>query len=862
MYFLSKYTTNKAQEVVKGFLTWDSNKGYEEARKLLAQRFGNPFRVAEAYKAKLRNWPQIVEGDSSSLQDFSDFLARCEGAMQSMKYMEELNSTRLLQEISKKLPLKSGSRWCRQAHDVLKKTERTVSFHDLVEFVREEADLANDPVFSPEALKGDRDKVPDRSRVKRSQGANSFVSFSSRTPPSESRGRSNAEQKPKQQSSCIFCGGNHLPHKCGELSRKSIDERLALVRSKGLCFGCLKRGHQSKNCRARLNCEKCGKQHPTPLHDPTYKERSVNQNTPESSRSDSAHSHQASSEVANDDRDSNLNVSVCSAISGRDMVTNSLIIPVYVFRKGHPELKVKVYALLDDASDTTFIKTVVKDKLGIPGVNSKLILSTMLGSEEITVCRVDGLVVERIDQRVQVELPRTYSRDQIPSRRDQIPSPEVAAVWPHLQRIKDKIMPYQESLEIGLLIGCNCPKAIKPKEVILGKGEDPYAVRTLLGWGIIGPVSPLEDLRHDCGEHLVSSCNRILTYEVDTGRCSNRSFVLSSQTKEEINPFALRRMLERDFSEEFIPGSGFSKEDRRFLAIAGEGITQLENGHYELPLPLKNPNVVLPNNRESAFRRLLQLKRRFLADGRYRDDYITFMENVIEKGFAEKVKPGASSSSYTEQRNVWYIPHHGVYHPKKPTKIRVVFDCAAEFKGESLNKHLLQGPDLTNTLTGVLNRFRQEHVGLMCDIESMFYQVYVAEEYRDLLRFLWWENGDLSKDPIEYRMAVHLFGATSSPGCANFALKKTAQDSECELGSAAADFLRSDFYVDDGLKSCASIEEANHLIKSVKEMCRRGGFNLQKFISNKKEVLKNIPVIENADDLKNINLNLDKLPME
>ena len=88
----------------------------------MAQRFGNPFRVAEAYKAKLLNWPQIVEGDSSSLQDFSDFLIRCEGAMQSMKYMEELNSTRLLQEISTKLPLKLGSRWCLQARDVLKKT--------------------------------------------------------------------------------------------------------------------------------------------------------------------------------------------------------------------------------------------------------------------------------------------------------------------------------------------------------------------------------------------------------------------------------------------------------------------------------------------------------------------------------------------------------------------------------------------------------------------------------------------------------------------------------------------------------------------------------------------------------------------
>ena len=111
-------------------------------------------------------------------------------------------------------------------------------------------------------------------------------------------------------------------------------------------------------------------------------------------------------------------------------------------------------------------------------------------------------------------------------------------------------------------------------------------------------------------------------------------------------------------------------------------------------------------------------------------------------------------------------------------------------------------------------------------------------------------------------MTVHFFGASSCPACANFALKKTAQDSECELGPAAAGFLRNDFYVNDGLKSCATIEEANHLIKSAKEMYRRGGFNLQKFVSNKKEVLKNIQMIDRAGDLKNINLDLDKLSME
>ncbi len=66
---------------------------------------------------------------------------------------------------------------------------------------------------------------------------------------------------------------------------------------------------------------------------------------------------------------------------------------------------------------------------------------------------------------------------------------------------------------------------------------------------------------------------------------------------------------------------------------------------------------------------------------------------------------------------IWYIPHHGVVHPKKAT-LRVVFDCGATFRDTSLNKQLLQGPNLTNSLFGVLLRFRQETIALMADIQA------------------------------------------------------------------------------------------------------------------------------------------------
>ena len=130
-----------------------------------------------------------------------------------------------------------------------------------------------------------------------------------------------------------------------------------------------------------------------------------------------------------------------------------------------------------------------------------------------------------------------------------------------------------------------------------------------------------------------------------------------------------------------------------------------------------------------------------------------------------------------KDQSVVYINYHGVYNEKKG-KIRVVFNCSKQFKEQSLNSHLLQGPDLTNTLIGVLCRFRKAPVTFIADIESMFYQVKVPVQDRDLLRFFWLEEGDTSKNLKEYCMTVHIFGATSSPGCSNFALKVTANDNE------------------------------------------------------------------------------------
>lgn len=113
------------------------------------------------------------------------------------------------------------------------------------------------------------------------------------------------------------------------------------------------------------------------------------------------------------------------------------------------------------------------------------------------------------------------------------------------------------------------------------------------------------------------------------------------------------------------------------------------------------------------------------------------MSDVISKGYAEVIPQ--DQLGY-ENGNVWFVPHHGVYHPRKKT-LRVVFDCASAYGGTSLNNELLQGPDLTNSLLGVLHRFRQGSIAFMTDIEGMFHQVKVAKVDVNFLRFLWWSWG-------------------------------------------------------------------------------------------------------------------------
>ena len=144
-----------------------------------------------------------------------------------------------------------------------------------------------------------------------------------------------------------------------------------------------------------------------------------------------------------------------------------------------------------------------------------------------------------------------------------------------------------------------------------------------------------------------------------------------------------------------------------------KGVKLDEVGNYILPLPFNIRKNELFDNRKLVLQRTMSLKRKLERDPVYCAEYKEFMRDMIEKGFAEEVEASAA----TRCEAVWYIPHFGVYHKVKK-KLRVVFDCAAQYKGIALNDALYKGPDLTNSLIGILCRFREQPIVFACDIEK------------------------------------------------------------------------------------------------------------------------------------------------
>lgn len=175
----------------------------------------------------------------------------------------------------------------------------------------------------------------------------------------------------------------------------------------------------------------------------------------------------------------------------------------------------------------------------------------------------------------------------------------------------------------------------------------------------------------------------------------------------------------------------------------------------------------------------------------------------------------------------------------------------------------MTGLDLTNNLIDVLLKFRTESIAISVDIQQMFHSFLVEESHRNYLRFFWHRDNDPADIMIEYCMKVYVFGNRPYPAIANYGLHKTADNSVKRFGEDVKDFVQNHFYVDDGLISLPSSDEAINLMKRTMTSLREdGNLRLDKVTSNSKEVMSAFPCDDFAKDLKDLKLESDDLPIQ
>ena len=463
------------------------------------------------------------------------------------------------------------------------------------------------------------------------------------------------------------------------------------------------------------------------------------------------------------------------------------------------------YALLDTGSTNSFVTETLATRLNLRTNAANYNISTISSQSHID--KVVSLHLKPLDGDDPVVVNSMLVIPDIPAKRPRM-NIDVSR-YPHLSGLP--LDHGTMSTQVDILIGMDNSHLLVPYEVRCnpkGKNE-PFASRTYLGWALSGPVpgSSTQVVSHFVHTELEQQFENLWRIESDdVDRC------------------------------------GFSLDDRKVLEM-WDRETVFIDGHYSVPIPWKQERPCLPDNMRVALHRLHGLRRR-LEKNELMSRYDEGVRKFLDRGYAEKVP---DNELHANDGTVWYLPHHPVVSEAKGGKLRIVMDCSAKLGDVSLNNQCLRGPDFVNKLIHVILRFRQYRYAIMGDIESMYMQVKIPIRDRNALRFIWYDS---SGRFVHYRMTSHVFGGVWSGSSSTYALRRTCQDND--VSDLVSDVITRSFYVDDLLRSSASLSEAREVIVDTRRVLNMGGFNLTKFVVNDSALLADIAVPDRSEQVVEI----------
>ncbi|XP_058455592.1 uncharacterized protein LOC131432955 [Malaya genurostris] len=397
---------------------------------------------------------------------------------------------------------------------------------------------------------------------------------------------------------------------------------------------------------------------------------------------------------------------------------------------------------------------------------------------------------------------RTVSKLMLPKQN--VKFADVTARYPHLAGLS---VADHSSEEPAILIGLDNLHLFAPLESRVGKAGEPIAVRSELGWTVYGPEKQKPYAETFLNLHVAKPASNQELHDM-----MREQYVL-----DEVGVTSF--------------GVPESVEDQRARAIL-RTTTARVGDRFQTGLLWREDERRFPDSYPMAVRRMKALERKLEKDSGLKENVCRQIDEYQAKGYAHK----ATTQELAEIPSTvaWYLPLNVVLNPRKPDKVRLVWDAAASVNGVSLNTELLKGPDMLVSLPGVISRFRERPVAFGGDIAEMYHQIRVRPEDKSAQRFLF--RKDPEENPQVYMMDVLTFGSTCSPCSAQYVKNLNAEQYSAEFPEAAEAILHR-HYVDDYYDSTDTVEDAIRRAKEVQYIHDHGGFHIRNWVSNSKAFL-------------------------
>ena len=457
-------------------------------------------------------------------------------------------------------------------------------------------------------------------------------------------------------------------------------------------------------------------------------------------------------------------------------------------------------------------------------INSPVVtynLSTLAGLDIKTQgIQVTGLFIKGVGERKGFSLPQLVTNNVLPQNKNEIATPDIVRAHSHISHLSKCFNNYDISAEVLLLLGRDCGKAMSTK---VHGHKVPFAHHTSLGWALVGATCFTE------------------------GNAENKTVLKTSIEHEHFeknilfSPTVFKKYNNGiDVFEEtpFDEIDCNSKEDQKFLEIVSNGIKVTPESNISMPLPFKKENPIMPDNKIAVYQRTKNTLTRLRNDKSKLEQSLKTMQKYLDAGHVEEL-----AEDDLAPPQCWYLPVFPVTQQQKQ-KVRLVFDSSAKYNNVSLNSELLQGPDVTNRLKGVLLKFRCSPIGYCADIEGMFHNFLLELKHKDFTRFYWFSGNDCNNKLTEFRATRHIFGNTSSPALANIGLRFAIDHAIPAFSVQVKDFVYNNFYVDDGLGCSDTPQEAINTLSETKEALKQFNIRLCKINSNSPTVLAAFPSTE------------------